>query len=682
MTEARFALSFANLLGYGSALLVLVSFARNFVSFPILLVPLVAIGCALLAMALRKLRVTASLEKSPVRKLIISIAYLPEKLSFPKPIRSDIMPFIPVLFIALVELAYFQAFPIFPQFRSADFEQHVRIATDYSHGSVPEISNQVLYYGAEYLLSLGLLLGGIPMATIRYEMAMLVALSPLWFYLASLKLTGSHRVAWMTSLFYSLTGFVWFGMVFVSGLYVNFYGVLASLLLIVATKDFIARKVRAWSLVLLSLALVNAFLSHYTILLIVPPLVAFALARSRSERVFGRGLLASMMLLVPLGIGALLYQGLISTLFGFLGGGATFLGGTWLSQRIPLPSLSYMVAEVNNDWLTAFLLVPAFTIFVAMLARKPSSERLLLLGWFLVAIGAVPFALISWRFAFVALVPLILMVGPILSLPIQGIKLKFPKRLSDPLPLNAVGIMALMFFPVFIPSWSSTALVAPFADVQQADQQIADYEAMRWMSRNIPGIQGKMSLSVTDWRFIYSPLFGASEMAYAPDFRIIPTDPFSVASLAINQSASYVIVTKEMTIPRFPCNKPFDLTLSANATSVKVGDSVRFDMKSNAKVNASLTLIIEDFGEETGLMNGKAFVVVMFSEEGTYTVYAQLGTMVTYPIKVDVGSNPTPQFATVGVPERFCDPWFFFTPYSLKGSEIVYENEGAKVFRL
>lgn len=659
--QNSFSLKFSQALGYGSALIVLVSFARNFVSFPVVLVPFVAISCTLL----------------------VAIAYNPAlNLSFPKPTRSDIMPFIPVLFIALVELAYFQAFPIFPQFRSADFEQHVRIVTDYSHGSVPEISNQVLYYGAEYILSLGLLLGGIPMATVRYEMGILAALSPLWFYLASFKLTDSHRAAWMTSLFYSLSGFLWFGMVFVSGLYVNFYGLLSSLLLIAAAKDFIARKVGLTGLALLSLALANAFLSHYTILFIILLLAAYSLAHSKANHVFRRGLLLCAMLLAPVGIGALIYQNLISILSASLEGGAAFYGGTWLSQHIPVLSFGYMVAEVNNDWLTALLLIPALSIFIMRSVRKPSSERLLLIGWFLFPVGMVPFAPISWRFAFVALIPLTMMVGDVLSLPIRDARFRFPKHLSDPLPTKMLGVMMLLFFPVFVPSWSSTALAAPFADTQQADQQIADYEAMRWMSQNLEGIQGKRSLSVTDWRFIYSPLFGASEMAYAPDFRIIPTDPFSVASLAINQGASYVIVTKEMTIPRFPCNKPFDLTLSANATSIKVGDSVRFDMKSNAKVNASLTLIIEDFGEETGLMNGKAFVVIMFSKEGTYTVYAQLGTMVTYPIKVNVGSNPTSRFATVGVPERFCDPWFFFTPYSLKGSEIVYENEGAKVFRL
>jgi hypothetical protein len=215
----------AKFLGYGFSFTVAIMFLRNFFPFPIAYAPFV-IGSGFVLIVLVR---------------IIS----GNKIEIPKPAKSDIMPFLPSLIIALVCLLYFQAFPIFPQFVSADFSQHADLLRAILSGQTFALDAQVLKFAYLYLLAVPMafsqttLASPIPLVQIRIEMAIMVVLSPYFVYLASQKLFNSHRVAWITSLFYALSGFVWFGLVFNSGLYSNFYGVMASLFLISTAKDFL-----------------------------------------------------------------------------------------------------------------------------------------------------------------------------------------------------------------------------------------------------------------------------------------------------------------------------------------------------------------------------------------------------------------------------------------------------------
>ena len=73
--------------------------------------------------------------------------------------------------------------------------------------------------------------------TVRWTVAPLTVLSPLLFYLAAQRLFASVAVSTITAAVYSLSATIWFSSIFNSGLYANFFGILASLFLIVAFLD-------------------------------------------------------------------------------------------------------------------------------------------------------------------------------------------------------------------------------------------------------------------------------------------------------------------------------------------------------------------------------------------------------------------------------------------------------------
>lgn len=87
----------------------------------------------------------------------------------------------------------------------------------------------VLYDGVHVLLGEALLLvGGVPLATLRVAMALLLLLSPLMFYMAALQFFANGAAAVYGAVIYALSGTVWFPGVFDAGLWPNFFGILVS----------------------------------------------------------------------------------------------------------------------------------------------------------------------------------------------------------------------------------------------------------------------------------------------------------------------------------------------------------------------------------------------------------------------------------------------------------------------
>ena len=294
------------------SLIVAVFFARNFIPFPLWSAPYVILAFSL----------TLWLWKRP---------------SIPKPSKADAWPFFCVLLIGVSLALYFQKFPLFPEYRSVDFQQHVGIVTSHANGQTPALDAQILYYGVEYILSLFVLLFGTllhPVFLVRLSMIPLVAVSPLVLFYATSKLFNSHRAAWITTLVYSLSAIVWFTMPFNVGLYPNFYGLLASLFLIAASIDFVKEKMGLSSLFYLGLALLNALLSHYTVLFLLPPLTISLILYSKKEKVLKRGLVFLGVLLSPLAIGFAFFSGILGTLFGFLASQGSPPAPTFLSSLI------------------------------------------------------------------------------------------------------------------------------------------------------------------------------------------------------------------------------------------------------------------------------------------------------------------------------------------------------------
>ena len=98
-----------------------------------------------------------------------------------KPERYDLYVLGLVVAQALLVLAHFSKYPIFPQFSSVDFTQHVQITTDLQAGRVTMFPGGILYYGAHLLMgSLVALSGDIVLVATQNAMGILTIFSTSW----------------------------------------------------------------------------------------------------------------------------------------------------------------------------------------------------------------------------------------------------------------------------------------------------------------------------------------------------------------------------------------------------------------------------------------------------------------------------------------------------------------------
>ena len=627
------------------------------------------------------------------------------KFSFPKkPCKADIALLLLILVQSAILYSHFEKFPIFPQFRTADFEAHVRIATDYSRGNIPPLHDQLLYYGIYYILSPLLIFSEAePLILIREGMGILVSLSPLAVYLASHHVFGNPRSALVCVAVWVLGGFVWHGMTLNTGLYPNFYSILSSFWLIAIAVQF-ARE-RAWRIgisvtrenserrlqfpsvslsffPILLLMLLNALLSHYTILFIVLllPLPLFFYARQNQARLSSYFILGSFLL--PLAAGFLAFPQIMPVLTGFLTGGAAVPRPTPLSSMIPFPVLSHMVAEITNDFLSIFLLSSIAT-YAFLLKRRRNTLLYLPIAWLALILVLSPLNDASWRFAFVALAPLTLIGGHSLSkvLP-DGFGMRRYEtygRIS-----KALVFSFLVLFPTFFPnSWGATSLAESMTNTYiVAESERADLKAMKWIESQ--GIPSKQILSVTDSRFLYSELIISRKVLYAPEAtveggRITWNDPSQVAVFASHNNIRYLILTKVMTEKLGECPMFLEVSLNINSTNVKPSGKVRFDIEHSADRDLTGALVIDDQWFPVQTMNGTQSVIITFFE-GEHEVFAAFGSTSTERVKITVSEERGPPIR-VGVPRDYCYPFLAFNAYILRVS-TVYEDDYVKILKL
>src|SRR3989441_11415071 len=191
---------------------------------------------------------------------------LHRRLAFPtKVVRTDLLIGVMTLGLGLLLVLYFNKFPIFPEYQSPDYQVHVEIARALLSGTSTSIPSGVLYYGVHFQLASAILLvGGEPLVVVQRTMAILVMLSPVFIYQLSVKLFENQSAALLNVAIYAFSGTIWFGSVFNSGLYANFFGILIALFLLTSLVNVTrpdAPRV-TWAVFLLST--VAAYMSHYT----------------------------------------------------------------------------------------------------------------------------------------------------------------------------------------------------------------------------------------------------------------------------------------------------------------------------------------------------------------------------------------------------------------------------------
>ena len=491
--------------------------------------------------------------------LVASIAWR-KKFTFPaRPRKPDLFVFALMLALAGMVALQFQKYPIFPEFPSADYANHVGYVQGLISGSQTSIPGGILYFGVEYQLASALLLvGGLPLQTLRWTMGVLVVLSPLLVYLGSRRLFKSVGAALVATTVYALTGTIWFVSVFDGGLFPNFFGILSLFFLLAALMSLFERprSPGAWGAYLL--ALVMTYFSHYSAVTLLPALLAVPLVqclRARSD--VKRYLVPVVVALAPAGLAFAASPSLVSRLI-FLaeqGGGLPSLTTPIAGALSAVPVLGYMAAETYGDVSFVFLVIFA-AVFLYRMDRERMAVLLIPLFWLASLLVAAPLNVSAWRFSLEAIVPLFLMAG-------YGVHSVLPRlqpqrrrgRPSTGGYLKVGVVLVLLLIPVIAFSWGVTSVGDSLADAApSASAQQDVYAAMSWLQANTSS--SSTYLSVSDWRFSsYTDEF----FGRATNFTFF-SQPGPAVQLAREKGYGYVIVTFAVTasIPPDPSLFPWN----------------------------------------------------------------------------------------------------------------------------
>ncbi len=495
-----------------------------------------------------------------------------------QPTRTDLYVLGLVAAQALLVAAHFSKYPVFPQFQSVDFAQHVRITTDLQAGRLTMFPGGLLYYGVHLLMgSLVALSGDIVLEVTQYAMGILTALSPLLVYAAVNSLTQSRRVGVVATLLYVSTGFVWFGSVFDAGLYANFYGVL-SILLLFALVPAVMKQPRTpgvWAAFLVALG--SGYLSHYSFVTIIPALVALPLAVLVLEKKVSLASVAiPAVVVIPGVIGAALRPDLVTLLFQFVQatGGGNVSGDTSLSPLLAgWPVLRYIVVEVTNDLASVVALgLAALGVYVAARSKSPSAWMLVV--WLIAILAVAPFTETAWRFSYMALVPLLIVasLGFDFLIPAaddRGLKQRSKMRVRRDYRRYRLGLLGVVFLLLFVNSWS-WALLADAASNGSANNETQQgvLKAIQWMNATVP--RGSQVVSVTDSDYNYYQLLYGKASGYAP----LATPDQVAASAGSSTAPIYIVLTKvgTVTVPD-PTQNPFNLYPNDTRFHLQYNDS-------------------------------------------------------------------------------------------------------------
>lgn len=464
-----------------------------------------------------------------------------------KPERLDLYVLGLVLAQALLVVAHFYKYPIFPQFSSVDFTQHVEITASLQSGQTTMFPGGILYYGAHLLMaSLVALSGDIVLVATQYAMGIIAVLSPLLVFVAVGSLVRSKRVGLVATLLYVSTGFVWFGSVFNAGLYANFYGIL-SILLLFAIVPAVLKQPRSTGVwVALALAVGSGYFSHYSYVTVIPALLALPVAIFVLERKVSLPAVAiSAVVVVPGAVGAVLKPDLVTLLIQFVtaSGGANITGNTFLTKYLAWwPVLRYVVAEVTDD-LGAVVTLALAALGVYIVFRSKNPLAWVLVVWLLAILVVAPFSETAWRFSYMALVPLLILAA-------VGFDRLIPEQVDRRLRQRSkvvgrreerrwrLGALALVFLMLFVDSWSWQLLADAATDGGASNQtQHGILLAMSWMDANTP--PNANVASITDSDFDYYQLVYGRESGFAP-----LASPSEIVAASNGTSApTYVVLT-------------------------------------------------------------------------------------------------------------------------------------------
>jgi hypothetical protein len=509
-----------------------------------------------------------------------------------------------ILILILVQggmlLLYFQKYPIFPQYQSADFINHVNYVEGLISGSISSIPQGLLYFGVHYQLATAVLLvGGEPLVTLQRTMALLITLTPLLFYFAAKKLFyDSTPAGLIAALIFTLSGTVWFVGPLDAGLYPNFFGIMAALFLIITftllSKE--PKSIGVW--ILFFAALINGYMSHYTFVTVLPAILLVPFLQyfvtAYKTRNFGwkkiwvpiikSYLLPALIAIAPVVVPFVVYPSIGKTaLFLATSGGGIISGSTYLSNVFSSwPFLKYLAIGVYDDveLVVIFLLVAFYSYKIVSSKSAVSSIPFI---WFISLAIVAPPNVSAWRFSYEAIVPLILMAsaGMLVLLPLSGKKKERRSTIdqrfgqaSSRSPLLMGAIVIIVLGAILVGAYGQMMIFDAISNTSVSSQSQSNvYTAIYWLKENTPN--NSQYLSVSDWRFTYT-----SVMIERSTYYTFVSTPASGIALAKNISAQYIIVTNIVTaqVPNqpglFPWNN-FPSSSNSNFSLVYSNPDVR-----------------------------------------------------------------------------------------------------------
>jgi len=499
------------------------------------------------------------------------------------PSRDDLLVLAMVVLQSILVLAHFAKYPLFPEYQSVDFTQHVQITSALQSGGITTFPGGLLYYGVHLLMgSLGVLSGDPLLFVTQYAMGILTALSPFLLFSAVSFLTESRRTALVSTFLYVATGFVWFGSVFDAGLYANFVGLLFILFVFMMATVVVKKPKAPWAWLAFLLAVGGGYFSHYSFLTILPPLVALPLGVLVLERKVNPVFVAiPLVAIVPGVIGALLGRpDLVGLLLQFIQaqGGGSITGDTPLSLALAgFPVLRYVAVEITNDVATAVtVLLAALGVYLSLSRRKPLVWMIPV--WLVAVMVVAPFSEAAWRFSYMTLPSLVILASITIErlLPhpeSREVRRSKIRARSDYRRFQA-GLAGIVVLLMVVNSWSWAMLMDASTNTSAANQtQSQILDSMKWLDANIPA--GSRIVSVTSFDYtLIRLLYPGRDAGYVP--LVSPNDV--VASAASGTGQIYAILTKisTYTIVPDPSQNPFALYPSDSRFHLVYNNSMVF----------------------------------------------------------------------------------------------------------
>ncbi|MDV3278203.1 MAG: hypothetical protein LYZ69_07030 [Nitrososphaerales archaeon] len=416
------------------------------------------------------------------------------RFSFPRmPSWGDCLIAVLIAAQLIMLIQYFGQFPFFPQYPSADFIQHFNLARAILAGQISSIPSGILYFGVHYQIGMAMFFSGVDTNVARYTVGILAVFSTPLFYLAAAKIFKNRNGAYAGAAIYVLTATVWFGNLFNSGLYPEFYGLISLLFILAVMAPLLNEPKRPAPWFLFLLALASGFISHYAVLVLLPVLLVMtlvSLTKSREDRITWFLLLG--ILAVPAVLGVLLFPSYSNTILGFLAPSPVsqnVLGTTPLATLLsPVPVVSYMAVVTTND-LGALILFALAAVSLARQRGINNATSFLPAIFAGVIIVASPFNSVAWRFSFIGLVFLTMMAG-------VGITMLIPQGRIGKRKVVGLSLALLCLGATFVGSWGERMLTPV---PQSAEIQGYVHSAIGWLNDNTP--RTSVYYSVTDWRF-------------------------------------------------------------------------------------------------------------------------------------------------------------------------------------